>query len=372
MTLECAQPLLPLLRKFPPVRTNTVTVENLAQTFNANADKIAEQLIACFGLAHSQYVEHLARPLLRWLDFRLRVIDPRPRAVHLSNRFPKQLDEPYATAFRKLVEAISTGEDINAFQGKGIVRGDSSGKKRSERTDLLWADWGIHHLHIAKAPDEREGYFSARSDFLLFVVFGHDVALLLDIQPHSGDDLRFVREDLIKLVAQDWPSALEPFELKGVLAPARVWTEAERKKLRASGLDAPLIIDGKVYFSPGQGVTTASTPGRVTHAMMRLSRNLQALAQQVLEPDSQFRAELAAPTQLEGAFALELSPKGVILHSKYTDRGWTFPDAKFDGTDSLYAEIADALTPPWVKDAIRKSLSPPAHRQKRRKPTLTS
>jgi hypothetical protein len=310
-------------------------------------------------LAHGEAVEHLSRPLLRWFDFRLRFIDPRPRVILCSKRFPKQLDEPYATAYQELVRAISNGEDINGFQSKGIVRGDSSGKARSNRTDLLWADWGIHHLHISPAPTEQTEYFSARSDFLLFAIFGHDVALFLDIQPHSGDELRFAREDLVKVVTKNWPSFLEPFELESVLPPTRVWTDADRTKLRAAGVDAPLVIDGKVYFSPGHGVTSASTPGRVTDAMMRLSRNLRAVAQHVLEPESEFRAALPATAQPENSFSLELSPKGVILYCEFADHGWTFPDAKFDGTDSAYAEIADALTPPWVKSAMRNSTSQP-------------
>src|ERR1700760_4942015 len=137
-----------------------MTIENLVQTLNANADKIAKQLIAGFGLTHDEAVEHLSRPLLRWFDFRLRIIDPHPRAILFSDRFPNQLNEPYSTAFQELVRAILNGKDVNGFQSKGIVRGDSSSRTRSNRTDLLWADWGIHHLHISPAPTERAEYFS--------------------------------------------------------------------------------------------------------------------------------------------------------------------------------------------------------------------
>lgn len=46
-------------------------------------------------------------------------------------------------------------------------------------------------------------------------------------------------------------------------------------------------------------------------------------------------------------------------HNEAMDRGWRFPDAKLDGKDSFYAEIADALTPPWVKEAIQKAMALP-------------
>lgn len=64
-----------------------------------------------------------------------------------------------------------------------------------------------------------DDYFSARGDFLLFAMFGVDAALLIDVLPHSGDSLLFAREDLIRVVARNWPAVIEPFELKGTGAP---------------------------------------------------------------------------------------------------------------------------------------------------------
>lgn len=63
------------------------------------------------------------------------------------------------------------------------MRSDSSGKNRNERSDLLWADWGIHHLHVAEKQTDNAAYFSARADYLLFVMFGRDVALFVDVHP---------------------------------------------------------------------------------------------------------------------------------------------------------------------------------------------
>ncbi|MFL9955490.1 hypothetical protein PQR65_19085 [Paraburkholderia nemoris] len=335
------------------------TLEGLTGEFLKNADQIATELIAGFGLKHGRAVDGLHAPLLRWLDYRLRVIDPRPRQIYVSDRFPKSLDEPTARALRAIEQAILNGEDINPFQGKGLMRSDSSGKNRNERTDLLWADWGIHHLHVAEKQTDGDAYFSARGDFLLFAVFGRDVALFVDIQPHSthplhGDPLRFAREDLIRVVARNWPSVMEPFELKrGVVIPEREISDEDRKLLRKSGIEAPLLIDGKAYFSPGHGVTSASTPGKVTDEMMRLRRNLRALAQLVLDSNGQFHVALPEAHRADARFSLRLVPEGIVVYERSTDCAWTFPDAKFDGTDNLLAEISDALTPPWVKDAMQ-------------------
>ncbi|KVE63648.1 hypothetical protein WI97_18525 [Burkholderia vietnamiensis] len=331
------------------------TLEELNEEFFKNIDQIATELLVGFGLKHSGDVDGLHVPLLRWMDFRLRTIDPRPRQIYASDRFPKSLDEPVASALRSLERAIQNGDDINPFQSKGLLRSDSSGKRRSERTDLLWADWGIHHLHLAEASTE--DYFSARGDFLLFAMFGVDAALLIDILPHLGDSLLFAREDLIRVVARNWPAVIEPFELKGMLAREREATDGDRKVLRKSGLDAPLVIDGKAYFSPGGGVTTASTPGKVTDAMWKLRRNVRALAQHVLEPGGQFLMALPEAGRQASHFSLRLLPEGVVVYEHSTDRAWTFPDAKFDGTGTLFAEISDALSPPWVKQAIQEAVT---------------
>lgn len=335
------------------------TLEELNEAFFHNVDHIAADLLAGFGLSHSGDVDGLHVPLLRWMDFRLRTIDPRPRQIFASDRFPKELDDPVASALRSLERAIRNGDDINPFQSKGLLRSDSSGKRRSERTDLLWADWGIHHLHLAEASSD--DYFSARGDFLLFAMFGVDTALLIDILPHSGDSLLFAREDLVRVVARNWPAVIEPFELKGMLAREREATDGDRKILRKSGLVAPIVIEGKAYFSPGGGLTSASAPGKINNAMSKLRRNVRTLAQEVLEPGGQFLTAVPEERRQACHFSMQLTPRGVAVYERSTDRAWVFPDAKFDGTDTFFAEISDALSPLWVKQAIQGAMARALH-----------
>ncbi|MFM0406832.1 hypothetical protein [Paraburkholderia dipogonis] len=335
-------------------------VESLVAEFVTNVDQIASTLIEGFGLLHTGAVDHLNTPLLRWLDFRLRFINPLPRQIHRSDRFPKALDAAAAQALRTIEARITQGEDINLHQGAGLTDFDTSGKKRAVRTDLLWAEWGIHHLHLDLAPHPKRPYFSKRADFLLFAVFGFDYALFIDVLPHRGDDLLFSREELVRVVVRNWPMLLDPFQLKGVLASNPEFTDEQRHELRRSGMDAPLIIDGKTYFAPGGGVTTASTAGRVTESMFRLRRNLRDLAQRVLEPSGEFLAAVPEHNRARSHFALSLSPRGIVILERETNLGWTLPDAKGDGTDSVFAEVSNCLTPAWVKDALLTAHEPSA------------
>ncbi|MDB5782323.1 hypothetical protein [Caballeronia mineralivorans] len=325
------------------------TQEELIEQLSVDVEGIATQLNEGFGLTHKR--QSGAQPaLVRWVDFRLRWVDPRPRVVHLSNRFPKSLDGLTGKALRALTEAIRNGDDVNPFQSKGLFRTDSSGKRRPDRTDLLWADWGIHHLHVTEKRGE-ETYFSARSDYLLFVWFGPDHALLLDVLPHSGDALRFSREELIRVVAQNWPEVLAPFEIPG-RSLERLPTDEERHMLRRAGIDTPLSLEGKLYFPPDHGVTSASTPGKVTDYVFRMRRNLRAITDDILNPSGQFLTMVPETSRSSSHFSLQLTRAGIVIYEKQTDHGWTFPDAKMVGPNTAYAELSDALTPPWVKKAL--------------------
>jgi hypothetical protein len=330
--------------------------ESLVSEFLKNVDQIAGKLAEFIGLRHTGTVDHLNTPILRWLDFRLRFVDPRPRQVHLSDEFPKTLNPAARHAFDVIKAKIEKGEDINMHQGTGLVDFDTSGKKRAARTDLLWAEWGIHHLHLDLAPHPKREYFTKRGDYLLFAAFGYDYAVFIDVLPHSGDALLFSRERLIKVVAKNWPQFINRFKIQGVIPSNSEFTDQQRQELRRSGLDAPLTINGQSYFAPGGGVTSASTPGVVTESMFRLRRNLQNLAKCVLDPGEQFLSAVPEFDRAQSHFFLALTPQGVAVFERRTSRAWVLPDAKRDGTDNLFSEISDCLNPAWVKDALREAL----------------
>lgn len=328
---------------------------SLRQRFVANADEIARSLIKGFGLTHSGKVEHLSHPLTRWLDFRLRIIDPRPRRVHLSDCFPKVLDAATNKALRSMVDAIERGDDINRFQSKGLLYSDSSGSRRADRTDLLWGDWGMHHLHVADYLPNHSSGFVPRSDYLLFVmVFRNDV-ICIDVRAHAEGPELFSDQELVRIVARNWPDVMKPFELKGVLPTGVTLTSDERKQLRRSGVATPLEIDGKVYMGLGFGITTASIPLRVTLAKDRVMRSIAHLAELVADPSGQFQQALPESIRDCAQFSLALMPRGIGLFEEQSKHGWVFPEMRFDGTDSVFAELSDNFTPAWIKSAMTEA-----------------
>jgi hypothetical protein len=175
--------------------------------------------------------------------------------------------------------------------------------------------------------------------------------LLRDVLPHSGDALRFSREELIRVVAQNWPEVLAPFEIPG-RSLERSPTDEERHTLRRAGIDTILSSEGKLYLPPGYGVTSASTPGKVTDYMFRMRRNLRAIAHDILEPSEQFLLMVPQTSRPTSHFSLRLTRAGIVIYEKQTDHRWTFPDANMDGPNTAYAELSDALKPPWVLKAL--------------------
>ncbi len=145
------------------------TKSNLEEQFQNDVNQLAFDLIKYFGLKYSLHEKNKEHHLIRWLDFRLRYIDPKPRLIFFSDRFPKYLPSETKKAFDHLLNLIKKGRDINLYQSTSLFyHHDTNDKKRQNRTDLLWASWAIHHLHLNYEYDT-DGFIE-RLGWLLFCI----------------------------------------------------------------------------------------------------------------------------------------------------------------------------------------------------------
>jgi hypothetical protein len=331
--------------------TLTSSCDSLLIKFNQDIDNVAKTLVGAFGLKHEREVTGLEEPLLRWLDFRLRHIDPCPRQIFVSDKFPKTLPKNIADALHDIEKKIIDGEDINPYQGKGLIlHNDTSGTKRQNRTDLLWADWGIHHIHLTDQPIESGNYFSKRSDFLLFLIVGHDFVLFIDIRSHDEDDV-FCRDELIKIIAAKWPDYMERFEMKGILAPTESTSEKDRAVLRKGGVSGMLVINGKCYIGPGLGITTASTSTKVSLMLNNVHHDIRALSQLVCDPSSQFQESKSENPE----FSLALTARGLAVFEEKSNQAWVLPERKDGEQESSLTRLRNLLTPTWVVNRLNNS-----------------
>jgi hypothetical protein len=323
----------------------------IRQRFQSNLDAIATELIRAWALKFSQEVGNLSSPLLRWLDFRFRYVDPRPRPVAFSDRFPKPgLPPNVQSALNGLVACIEQGRDINPYQGGGLLRNDTSANRNSARTDFLWADWNILHFHLSDKPIPDGQYFSGRSDYLAFCLVGGNVIAFVDVLRHPRGD-GFADPDLMQTIARNWPEHLEQYLVKGVTAESKK-SKADIHALRRAGISCMLTIDGKAYI-PGLGLSSAATPFAVTIASDDVRRYGRTLAKMVCDPDGQFRKETAERAIDEPQFSLAMSPQGLIIHESVSNTGFLLPRTGKDGPDNELTRLHDLIMPKWVVEAIR-------------------
>lgn len=320
----------------------------LTALFQANVDKIIETFIDTYGLKHGQEVTNLSDPLLRWLDFVTRYIPLRPRTVFLSNKFPKKLDADIEAALKNLASLIDNGSDINPYQSKGLILyNDTSATKRQQRTDLLWADWGIYHLHLATRPISSRQYFSERSEWLLFCMFGVDFACFIDVRNH-GDENLFSDPDLIKTIADSWPEIMERYHVKDVFAPGKQHNSSEIASLRKGGVSSFVTIGNQVYMGPGMGVTTASTSTKASLAIVNVRRYIRKLATIVADPASQFRTESAASGIKNPEYSIVLTVRGLGVYEKNEDKVFLLPRGTNSKNRSFIVELHDLIAPEWA------------------------
>ncbi len=330
--------------------------------FYRDLERIMTDLVSAFRLEFKQEIQHLDDPLFRWLDFRLRYIDPIPRQIFVSRKFPKKLPSSVEKGLRCLVDLIHQGKDVNAYQSKGLVRfNDVSAKKRAKRTDLLWADWGIIHLHITDNPTVSGEFFSDRvcSDgeaWLLFCIFIGDTVGFIDVRPHEDKNL-FSDQDLIKTVKESWPDYMERFRLNGLLPSREGFTNAEINSLRANGVCTPICIDDDVYMGPGMGVTSASTSMRVTDKAGRVLDWIDSLATMADDENGQLWRDVKSFGVENPEFELCLTPQGLAIFEPKADVAFTFSKKKVDESSAYFSQMVDLICPEWALKALMANSS---------------
>jgi hypothetical protein len=321
--------------------------KEIASTFHVNLDGIASDLIRAHSLKFTQDVVNLSSPLFRWLDFRLRYVDPAPRQIVFSDKFSvSRMPASVQVALEKLIRMIEEGKDINPYQGRGLLKNDVSRELRDSRTDLLWADWGITHFHLDATPIPAGQYFSIPADYLVFCIVSADAVAFVDVLRHPHGD-GFSDRSLIETVHRNWPEYLDMFKLKGVL-PGGSLSQSEIYLLRKNGINPPLVLGDSVYMSPGMGITSASTPAKVTLIMHRLQDTVDELAKVICEEEGQVSKILRENGSGAPVLSLCITERGLVVHDETSNIAFTL--SKLRGME----EACDLMTPSW---AIEKLLA---------------
>lgn len=320
-----------------------MTEVELIEKFETDLNQICQDLVDNFHLKHKQEIPNLAEPLLRWADFRLRYIDPKPRMILTSSKFPNCIQPAAKSGFDKFVSEAISGADLNIYQGDGLsVKHDVSGKKPQRRTDLLWADWGILHFHLTSSPPQANEYYSPRSDWLLFAIQGTNELGFIDIRPHKETDI-FEDTKLGEEAVRCWPDYFSSYKMNGILPAESSFPPGDIRNLRKAGVHVPIVVDGVLYAPPGSGITTASTATNVSMKADQIKRYIRKLAKLFADPNGQNQRGLIEKGINSPKFRLGLSPRGLGVMEENSNVCFLLPNDHYE-----FHVLQEFFTPEWV------------------------
>lgn len=322
-------------------------------------DEISEKGIQAFGLLYDESGHsNLHDPLLRWCDFLLRYIAPQKRIILKSDRFPENIHDGARVGLQRIEMLFTTGGDVNPYQSKTLTLfNDTSGKKATKRTDNLWADWEIHHLHLPLNPVSSSKKYSDRAEWVLFLKVYSNAVLFIDIKHHdkNTEPNLFSQRDLVETFIRNWPEAAEIFEMKGIsgLACIHPTTDSDIANLRKNGINLPVVMDGKAYAPLGMGITTARTAVSVSTYRNKIYHCAKHIEKIFMDEDSPYIKEIKSLGVNNPEFKMHMFDDGGLgIVEINTRKGWKFLRKNADASHDVFSFLNNALMPEWASPVV--------------------
>ena len=125
-------------------------------------------------------------------------------------------------------------------------------------------------------------------------------------------------------------------------------SSSDRKMLRVGGLNTFFEHDGKVFHSPGGGITSASTSLTVSTYANKLRHWINYLATNVANPDG-FILQQAKNMGIENPnFEISFTPKGLIIIETSKNIGFEFSSDSNDPLSAESKECQNLFLPNWA------------------------
>lgn len=178
-----------------------------------------------------------------------RLISVRPRNIIKSKEF--SCPPEYALALRDFEKDIKDGKNLNRYLSDSI-------RNPSVSDDLL-NDWNIVHFHLSRRF--RTDGFVKRSNYQVFAWVTDDCAYLIQIYPHKADNL-YCRQEMIRIIENNWPQLLESHKLKGVVSLSEIFSDEAYSQIRKAHVTSFVQTgENKVYGLIGGGYMSDGSSG---------------------------------------------------------------------------------------------------------------
>lgn len=234
----------------------------------------------------------MSRLLMAIMNWRMRLIPPRPRQVYVSGYMQSQPElAQHSEAVADIGRNLEEGADVLPYLSKKanriVLHRDTDTPKRSRERrmelDAMLYDWGVYHLHLGTEVDPKKPEYIDRNGPLLFVAVSSDHALMLGIFGH-GD---WAKEQVAEIITTDWPqhSKLRPSQMG--LQPVTPVPPEEWQSLRDHGVNVLPVIQGRLHASAGLMLDGGSMD--VAFKANNIIGDLQGIDEQVAAYGSAYR-----------------------------------------------------------------------------------
>ena len=174
-----------------------------------------------------------------------RRVEQKPRHILYSREF--KCPEKYKLALEEFEGKAKKGADLTPYLSEKLQRADYN--------DLLLNDWGIQHFHLSRRF--RDDGLVARSQYLIFAKVTADTIYMIQVYDHNAEDV-FSREELIRILADNWPEVIERYHIKGARELTEHFDDHDYSEIRKGRIQSFVELgENRVYGLMGGGYSTS-------------------------------------------------------------------------------------------------------------------
>jgi hypothetical protein len=212
---------------------------------------------------------HSLVDLVEWV---LRIPSQTTRYVYKSTKLQQKILTSFELRGLSDVESLTLmGGNLKPYLGD-MTR--SIRNRSSKNNDLFSSDWGLLHFHLG-ADFENKGARVGRTKRVLIARFENDCAYFIDVVNH-GKGHPDVWGDVshLEILYRNWPNIFGE-GLRVDVEETIPRSSSDYIKLRNSGINTPIVIDGKAFTAPGLGIAMDRSQSQAVQISLQINRELE-------------------------------------------------------------------------------------------------
>jgi hypothetical protein len=195
-----------------------------------------------------------------------RIPEPVPRIIHKCSRFT--CPEQYQEGVDLLESEIKNGNNLLPHLSRDIYD--------TTKIDKMLSILGITHFHLGTKQHQKKPLLIETTVDILYAFIHKQDCYFIVIDKHG----RWLDEELLHLLYNDFPEALSPWKLQGVSLGQD--SASDRKFLWEKNVTTLIPINNEAYIHPGWGTSTAGTSVNARFNLDRYIHYLDCLEKKLI------------------------------------------------------------------------------------------